>query len=66
MTRLAPRARVVRPQVMENLRMLQGAPSVAMDMMPDLLQPHDAGPGNPDARPSSSGAQHPAEFDDKE
>jgi len=54
----------VKQQVMENLRMLQGAPSVAMESIPDLLQPHDAGPGNPDARTASSGAQNPAEFYD--
>jgi len=54
----------VKQQVMENLRMLQGAPSVAMEMMPDMLQPYNAGPGDPDTRPSSSGAQNPAEFYD--
>ena len=42
----------VKQQVMENLRMLQAAPSVAMDVMPDMLQPHTPTADNPDARPS--------------
>mmetsp|Transcript_30602 Transcript_30602/g.74450 ORF Transcript_30602/g.74450 Transcript_30602/m.74450 type:complete len:427 (-) Transcript_30602:255-1535(-) len=55
----------VKQQVLENLRLLQGAPSVSMDVMPDLLQPHVNTNENPDARAASSGAQNPAEFYDE-
>ncbi|KAL3922665.1 MAG: hypothetical protein SGPRY_004478 [Prymnesium sp.] len=42
----------------------QGAPSIAMELMPDLLQPHVNTAENPDSRAGSSTAQHPAEFYD--
>ena len=45
----------VKQQVLENLRMLQGAPSVQMSQLPDLGEPA----GEPESR-----AEHPAEYYD--
>ena len=47
----------VKQQVFENLRMLQGAPSVQMAVLPDLGEPA----GNEE---KESSAEHPAEFYD--
>jgi len=54
----------IKQQVFENLRMLQGAPGLAMEQFPDLLEAHqeevpvDQKGGRPGA------AEHPAEFYD--
>ena len=57
----------VKQTVFENMRMLQGAPSVGMDQIPDLLPDTKPPAADPDARGINSGAaQHGAEFYDGE
>ncbi len=55
----------IRNQVLENLRLLQGAPSIAFQQMPDMAQPHKT-EAAADERGSRSGAEHPAEHYDGE
>jgi len=51
----------IKQQVLENLRLLQAAPSVQMQQMVDLLEPNAPAEADADARGARSGAEHPAE-----
>ena len=52
----------IKAHVLENLRLLQGAPGVAMDALPDMLEPTPYEDPPPDVKGSRSGAEHPGEL----
>lgn len=50
--------------MLETLRMLQGAPGVPMDQMPDMHEPHVKAEDPADSKGSTSSREHPAEHYD--
>ena len=52
----------IKAQILENLRLLQGAPGVSMEALPDMLESQPPEEPPMDAKGNRSTPEHPAEY----